>query len=245
MSEMVRIGALAFEVRRSPRRKTLGLTVDRSGELVVHAPTGTEESQLVRWTRGKLLWVHQKLALRGEVERASGEPEFVSGEMFWYLGRGHRLQLVQQQEQPLSYGNQVFYLRAGAKPEATEHFKRWYIETGTDWVERRVRMLAQRAGALAARVSLRDLGYRWGSCGRNGALHFNWKLLQLPVRFVDYVIVHELVHLREGHHGPEFWRALERALPDAKERREQLRVKGPAFLKFDVTIVPRGMTVRQ
>ena len=74
-------------------------------------------------------------------------------------------------------------------------------------------------------MSVRGLGYRWGSYGKNGALHFNWKLLQLPVRLIDYVIVHELAHLLEPHHGPEFSRVLDRSLPDWRDRAEQLNVK--------------------
>ena len=61
---------------------------------------------------------------------------------------------------------------------------------------------------------MRDLGFRWASSGKNGVLFFNWKVLQLPVRLVDYIIMHELIHLAEGHHGPEFWKALGRAMPD-------------------------------
>ena len=64
--------------------------------------------------------------------------------------------------------------------------------------------------------------FRWGSCGKNGVLFFNWKVLQLPVRLADYVIAHELVHLVEGHHGPAFWATLGRAMPDWQKRKEAL-----------------------
>lgn len=243
MSGTLRIADLAFEVRRSPRRKTLGLTVDRDGDLVVHAPTDADESELLRWTRRKLLWVHRKLAIKGLVSKAASGPEFVSGETFFYLGRSHRLQVTEQQHEPLRCEGRMFYLRTDAKPRATDHFRWWYIETGSAWVEGRVKLLSRKAGAIAASVNVRDLGHRWGSCGRKGAVYFNWRLLQLPVRLVDYVVAHELVHLHEGHHGPEFWRALERALPGAMERREQLRVEGPGFLKFDVLIPREGLGV--
>ena len=240
MSGTLRIADLAFEVRRSPRRKTLGLTVDRDGDLLVHAPTDVDESELLRWTRRKLLWVHRKLAIKENARKSRSGPELVSGETFFYLGRSHRLQVKEQQDEPLRCEGRMFYLRADAQPRATDHFRRWYIETGSPWVEGRVKLLSRKTGAIAASVSVRDLGHRWGSCTRKGAVHFNWRLLQLPTRLVDYVIAHELVHVHEGHHGPEFWRALERAVPDAIERREQLRVEGPGFLKFDVLIAREG-----
>ena len=64
MNEKLIIADLEFEIRRSPRRKTLGLTVDRSGELVVHSPAGADKNELRRWVERKLLWVHQKLLLK-------------------------------------------------------------------------------------------------------------------------------------------------------------------------------------
>jgi len=63
--------------------------------------------------------------------------------------------------------------------------------------------LSPKVGVAAARVNIRDIGYRWGSGGRNGVIYFNWKLLQLPLRVADYVIAHELVNLLQRHHGVE------------------------------------------
>ncbi len=82
--------------------------------------------------------------------------------------------------------------------------------------------LSSRTGPSPSRVVVRDLGFRWGSCGRNGALYVNWRVMQLPVGVVDYVLLHELCHLLEQSHRLEFWRILERALPDWRERKEEL-----------------------
>jgi len=81
-------------------------------------------------------------------------------------------------------------------------------------------------------VEVRELGFRWGSCGRNGVVYLNWKLLQLPVRLTDYVIAHELVHLHEGQHRPEFWAALSRAMPDWRKRKDALAEKAKDYLVF-------------
>ena len=96
MSETLEVGGLTFEVRRSPRRKTLGLTVDRGGELRLHAPENTTEHELTRWTRSKLLWVHRALARKEALAPKVRAPEFVSGENFSYLGRNYRLKIVRE-----------------------------------------------------------------------------------------------------------------------------------------------------
>lgn len=221
MSETLELSGLTFEVRRSARRRTLGLTVDRGGELVLHAPGSTGHVELTAWARTKLLWVHRKLALKQEAAPRVRTPEYVTGECFAYLGRRYRLALVSGQGDALRFDGTRFFLRRNARP-ADAHFRQWYIAVGKEWLPRRIERLCARTGPSPSRVLVRDLGFRWGSCGRDGALYLNWRVLQLPVRVVDYVLVHELCHLVEPSHRPEFWRALERALPDWRERKEEL-----------------------
>ena len=121
---------------------------------------------------------------------------------------------------------------AEARGEAEAHFHRWYIRTGRTWLSERTAALARKTGTEPSRIEVRKLGFRWGSCGKNGVLFFNWRLLQLPVRFIDYIIVHELVHLQEPRHSPEFWQAIDRALPAWRQLKEALRSDGARFLVF-------------
>lgn len=231
MRQNLEFGGFLFEVRRSERRKNLGLTVDRGGELIAHVPAETSMDELSRWVGRKLLWVHRKLALKEESALKARVPEFVSGEAFAYLGRLYRLKLVSHQDRPLQFDGTRFTLRRGAK-SAEQHFRNWYITTGADWLKRRVEALSARSGSKPSRTEVRDLGFRWGSCGRNGVVYFNWKLLQLPVRLADYVIAHELIHLREGHHGPEFWKALGRVMPDWERRKDALASRAKDYMIF-------------
>jgi predicted metal-dependent hydrolase len=234
MTETLQLGGLGFEVRRSDRRKTLGLTVDRAGELVAHVPAGISEEELSRWVKSKLLWVHCKLALKEETTPKVRAAEYISGEAFCYLGRRYRLKLVDRQEQPLQFDGTRFTLRRDAQA-AEPHFRHWYIQAGSEWLRRRVETLSARTASKPKRVEVRDLGFRWGSCGRNRVLYFNWKVLQLPVRLADYVIAHELVHLVEGHHGPAFWAALGRAMPDWQKRKDALSSQAKDYLVFGLS----------
>lgn len=220
------VGGLSFHIRRSARRRQLSLTVDRGGELVIHCPEGSTEEDLTRWARPKLLWVHRKLADKSALSSLIREPEFVSGESFYYLGRSYRLKVVDEQDDPLCLDGTRFLLRRDALASGADHFRRWYMAVGKDWLVRRVRRIAHRVGAVPERLEVRDLGFRWGSCTRNRAVMFNWRLLQLPVPLIDYVITHELAHLREPHHGSEFWLLLDRALPGWRTRRDDLSRTG-------------------
>ena len=110
------------------------------------------------------------------------------------------------------------------------------METGTEWLCRRVERLSRHTANKPDRIEVRDLGFRWGSCGKSGVLFFNWKVLQLPVRLVDYIIMHEVVHLREGHHGPSFWKTLGRAMPDLQKRKDALAAKAKEYLVFGLMV---------
>ena len=222
MNETLEVGGLVFAIRRSARRRTLGLTVDRGGDLVIHCPESAAADDLTRWTRSKLLWVQGKLALKAKLAPTVGEPEYVSGENFSYLGRHYRLMLISQQAEPLCFDGQRFLLRKDAVAAGAAHFRRWYSEQGQARLAERVEWWSQRTGLRPTDIRLRDLGFRWGSCGRNGILFFNWKLMQLSLRLIDYVVAHELAHLLEPHHTPVFWNVLDRAMPDWKERKEDL-----------------------
>lgn len=222
MNETLEVGGLIFAVRRGARRKTLGLTVDRGGELVIHCPESAVTDELTRWTRSKLLWVQGKLALKAELAPTVCEPEYVSGENFSYLGRHYRLMLVPRQAEALRFDGQRFLLRKDTVAAAATHFRRWYIEHSQAWIAERVEWWSHRTGLRPADVKLRDLGFRWGSCGRHGILFFNWKLMQLSPRLIDYVVAHELAHLLEPHHTPAFWNVLDRVMPDWKARKEEL-----------------------
>ena len=238
-AETLDLADLTFEVRRSARRKTLGITVDRGGELVVQAPKDLGRGDLERWVRGKLLWVHQRLLEKAKTAAEQDPPRFVSGESFSYLGRSYRLRMVQRQDVPLRLDGGWFVLRQRDRRRAKEAFRAWFIKTGTPWVATRVEFLSPRIGVQPERMELRDLGFRWGSCGKNEALFFNWRLMQLPVRLVDYVILHEMTHLVEPHHGPEFWAKLERALPDWHERKDELLSAASTFLQFGLVAASR------
>jgi predicted metal-dependent hydrolase len=89
--------------------------------------------------------------------------------------------------------------------------------------------LADRYGLAVTAVSIRSQKTRWGSCGRNGHISLNWRLMLMPDWVRDYVLVHELMHLRRLDHSPKFWRLVEAACPDYRLARQWLRANGPAL----------------
>jgi predicted metal-dependent hydrolase len=230
MARHVRVDDLRFEVVLSAHRQTMELSVEREGALVIRAPERATAERLRAFIRQKRSWVYRKLADKDALRHAVPVKEYVTGEGFPYLGRSYRLLLVDAQHAPLRLDAGRFRLLRSEAHRGREHFVRWYSEHGRVWLGARVAALAPRVGVKAADVGVRDLGYRWGSCGRSGTLHFNWKTVLLPPSIVEYVIVHELVHLHERNHTPEFWRMAKRIMPDYVRRKAWLAEHGSMLI---------------
>lgn len=222
----LRVDDLQFTVRRSTRRRSMEITVERDGTLLLSAPPEVDDDHLRAFVLEKRFWIYTRLAEKDRLQRAVPRKEFVGGEGFLYLGRSHRLKLVAEQDVPLKLAAGRFCLRRDALPSAREHFIRWYGERANGWLADRVAGFAARMEVLPAGVKVQDLGYRWGSCGKGGWLYFHWKTILLPARIAEYVAVHEMAHLHEPHHTPAFWLQIERAMPDYAQRKAWLAEHG-------------------
>jgi predicted metal-dependent hydrolase len=231
MSETLHLEGLAFAVRRSVRRSTVGVAVERDGSLTVSAPSGADLNGVEQAVRARLFWVFTKLAEKALLFQPAPEKEYVSGEGFCYLGRSYRLQLTDGTTEgaPLILRNGRFVLRKADRHRAGELFADWYTEHGRAWISQRVSDLAPRVGVEVSSVRVRDLGNRWGSCSPDGGLNFHWRTIRLPPSLVEYVAAHELVHLLEPKHDANFWTRLERLLPDSAARKHRLAETGGRY----------------
>jgi predicted metal-dependent hydrolase len=217
------IDDLSLEVRWSARRRTVELRVERDGTLAIRAPVGTKRSVLERIVREKRGWLLEKLAQRRLLQSELVVKEYVSGEGFAYLGRRYPLLLVDDQDESLKLERGRFRLRRRDVDRGREQFVAWYIARGGPWIARRIGPLAARVGARPSEVIVRDLGRRWGSCTHgSGRIRIHWAMMLMPPGIVDYVLVHELVHLIEPNHSSAFWLRVERAMPDFRRRKQWL-----------------------
>lgn len=232
MSQLLRVDELSFAVKRSSRRHTLELIVDRAGELVIAAPTDTDEGTMAAFVREKKFWLYRKLAEKQTRHQPHKAKQYVSGEGFPYLGRSFRLLLVQDQEPPLKLAGGRFRLRDDQATRGREAFIHWYTQRARNWLAMRIRGWSPQLGVATKGIEIRDLGYRWGSCSKGGTLNFHWATILLPPSVIDYVIVHELVHLIEANHTPLFWQNVGRVLPVYEQRKTWLAEHGGAFVSL-------------
>jgi predicted metal-dependent hydrolase len=233
MTDTLVVDDLTFDLRRSPARKTLRLTVDRGGELLLTAPDDLPVEQIESFAREKRFWIYTKLAQKDRLMRPKVQKEYVSGESFHYLGRTHRLRLLRLESADAADGLRLqhgqFVLPRIRAAEAPRLFRAWYIEHGRPFLVARVARYAERIGVMPRTVQLSDLGFRWASCSPRRRITFNWRVMQFAPRIIDYIVVHELVHLVEPKHNENFWQRVERVLPDFRGRKRWLAENGGDF----------------
>lgn len=220
------VNDLRFKVTRSSQRRALEITVGRDGSLTLSAPPEVSDIKLIDFAHRKRIWVYRQLARKEMLAHQAPRKVFTEGEGFTYLGRSFRLRLVPESGAPVKLVSGRFVMPKAMAPNGRDHMIRWYRERAQSWLAEKVSEFAARMEVLPAGLRVQDLGYRWGSCGKGDVLYFHWKTILLPARIAEYVVVHEMAHLLEPHHTPDFWRRVERAMPDFERRKVWLAERG-------------------
>lgn len=219
--------ALTYELVRSRRRKkTLTLCVRRDGTLVMMAPAGTSMEEVERFFRAKEEWARKKIAAR-QGSGGAGEKMFLPGETFLFHGDPFPLEIVEADRGPslaLSHGS--FQLRADRQAQGRRLFTEWYRRRAKEEFTERVGLYANRFGLKPASLTVTGARSRYGSCSATDKLSLTWRLVMAPYPVMDYVILHELAHIKVKNHSKEFWDFLSTLVPDYKQKRRWLKEKG-------------------
>ncbi|MBK8262672.1 MAG: M48 family metallopeptidase [Nannocystis sp.] len=226
-----------YVLRRSARQKTLSIRVEPDGSVEVVAPEGADAERVAAVVRGKAKWIVDRRRQAEAMPPPPAPREFVSGETFMYRGRQYRLRVTAGAEAgaeasvKLVAGHLEVTLPRGTSAAERPGVVRgllvaWYRARAAEKLPGWVAVWAEKVGVQPRAVMIRDQKKRWGSCDAKGNLRFNWRVVQLPTRLVDYVVAHEVVHLVVPEHGEEFWSQLGRLMPDADTRRVALACGG-------------------
>ena len=180
--------------------------------------------------RRKATWIVQRLR-RVQSHGPPWSPrEFVSGESVLYLGRHYRLKVNPRGTGDAKLRGGWLHVPVPAGARQTAHVRAeviaWLRRHAAARLPERVVAWRAKAGVPMPRVVIANQEKRWGSCDQHGTIRLNWRIIQAPMRLVDYVVVHELVHLRHRGHGRDYWQAVGRVMPDYERRREDLKQRG-------------------
>jgi predicted metal-dependent hydrolase len=224
--------AISYQLRRSARAKRLRIAV-RPGGVEVVAPRRMRDADIAAFVEQSRAWIDAKLAALQRVLAAHpGSPRLIDGSTILY--RGEPIQLR---------------VRAGARPQVREGcgieltvpaalgdvdreaavervLTRWLRWSAQNDALLYVHRHGRRHDLMPAAVRIKQQKRLWGSCTAKGAINLNWRLILAPPAVFEYVVVHELCHLREPNHQAPFWRLVGHILPEFERQRRWLRANG-------------------
>lgn len=210
------------------RQKTISMRV-KEGVLVVRAPKYLNAQAVFDLVMEKQALLSNKVRQAEEWERAHPKREFKDQERYPYLGEDLILTVIRTDgntSRVKKDGNRLLFMTPHTEPEQIEQLLgHWYKKAARQFLSERVEHFKPILGEWAAvnRIAVKEQKSCWGSCSAKHNLNFNWHLMEFPPEVVDYVVVHELCHLRHMDHSPAFWAEVERILPDYRERRAVLK----------------------
>lgn len=218
--------AVSYTLLRSSRH-TLGVTVTASGAVQVTAPAGADQQRVEAVLRRRGDWLKRQLRAAGTRPHPLPEPSWVAGETHRYLGRQYRLRVrTGEPGVRLVGGYFEVSVRARTPDQVEAAMDHWYREHAKSLFARRAEELIVRTPRLRLKdpppIRVRKMRKRWGSWTPAGNLLLNIEAVKLPIGCVDYLLMHELCHLRVPDHGKRFWRLLDVCMPDWERWRERL-----------------------
>jgi predicted metal-dependent hydrolase len=225
---------LEYGLKRSSRR-TIGFSIDGSG-LTITAPKWVTLADIETAIVGKERWIFAKLAewqTRTE-QRALPRIEWRDGALIPFLGKPVRIALASTHA-ALSYDEQAAALALALPAHADAQQIKDRVQ---GWLQTEAkRLFGERLAHYATKLGVAYKGYalssaatRWGSCSSDGRIRLNWRLIHFPLSIIDYVVAHELAHLREMNHSPRFWQTVESIFPEFREARHTLKHHPPELL---------------
>jgi len=205
-------------------RKSLSIIIERDKSVVVRAPQTLSDDRIKEEVNKRKALILSKIdSDQKEVSRTA--KEFVDGEQFLYMGKYYSLQINVSDEQTIEY-KEAFIINSPGIEVAKNLLFDWYQQQAKDILIPRIIYFAERLGVKRKRINITSAKYTWGSCTPAGTLNFNWRIVKAPPDVMDYIVVHELAHLREHNHSIEFWNIVAVQLPQYEDAKQWLKFNG-------------------
>ena len=228
----VRDGEKELEVLVSfSERKTLGITVTPELEVNVRAPNGIEHERLVQALNRRLPWIKKQISAFSDIQILNEVPEYQSGQTIRYLGRDYMLRInevAQFEEERTILEHKILRVDIHDRTQivrASLMIEEWYKTEALVYLSEKFEQLYPRVkkhGVERPQYFLRKMKRKWGACTPSGVIYLNPELIKLPSHCIEYVIVHELCHLKFSNHSKDYYYFLDTVMPDWKPREADL-----------------------
>lgn len=213
-------------IEKTERRKTVSIFIERDGSVRVLAPISASNETIETAVKSKEYLIFTKLAKWKELNQGKVNREYVNGQSFLFLGRNYRLKLTENQDVPLKISGGFILLDIRHLSKAEKVFKEFYKEKALLKIKERLKVHEDKFPPKPTSIKVLELRNRWASWTPKNGLNFHWKCVMAPVSVLDYIIMHEMVHLKYPNHSTDFWNELDKKMPDFREQENWLKRNG-------------------
>lgn len=215
-----------LRVKVNGRARRLILRSDpATGEIVLVLPSRSHRKRGLAFAEANAAWIAR------QIHRSTPAVPFTDGSVVPILGEAHRIRHTPTLRSILAVEEGEIRV-AGPRDGVPRRISRWMRVEAQRLLARKTHDAASALRVVPAAITIRDTKSRWGSCSAAGRLSFSWRLFLAPEAVGDYVVAHEVAHLRELNHGPAFWRLVAELCPDYRDRRRWLKEHGQSLHRY-------------
>lgn len=226
---------ISYTIRKSLRAKYVRILISADGVQVV-APVFIDDKEIILLVEKKREWIYKKvLNFHQRYTPMKPQGKFTTGEKLLLMGEYYQINILENVggKSCIKFLNDQFFVSINQEipPEKRAEvirskLEQWYIDYAKKFIAERLELFKVKIGVKITTVRYKNQKTRWGSCSSKGNLNFNWRLIMAPKTILDYVVVHELCHLKHMDHSRKFWELVSSFIPDYKERRKWLKENG-------------------
>ncbi|WP_111642693.1 M48 family metallopeptidase [Marinimicrobium alkaliphilum] len=220
-----------YTLRHSDRRRTIGLEVNK-GQVIVRAPRAIPQANVLALLQARVPWVLDKLARQRKRLAEIPERRYHAGESLPFCGESLSLVIERATRANIERAGTALrvVLSTRSRLNDTEQARRlveqWYRTEALNLLAAKSHALAERMGLRVANVKVRATRSKWGHCTHRGELQYNWHILLAPASVIDYLVAHEVCHLRHPNHSKAYWQCVASVCPNYRAERDWLKTQG-------------------
>lgn len=225
-----------YDLQHCDRKKTIELLIDLNKGFTVKVPKGMSDEDIIRNLHRKEKWIINNLDKMADIIKYESKKEYLSGEKFAVSGRRYSLKVIKDKNiklPTLEFSKGKFIAKIPITINEKDNHKllrplfiRFYQKKAEDVINKRVKKYLPYFDIEPKKIRIVSLKDKWGSCSKNNEIRYNWRIIMAKMSIIDYVVIHELAHMKHKDHSKEYWNEIKRIMPDYEKRKSWLRVKG-------------------
>lgn len=231
---------LTYHVTYQKKRKSVQLKIYSSTHLEITAPANFPQASIEKILQEKCSWIVKKISHLKSVATNPINKIITHGAQILYLGESHTLVFsTEENSKPRIYAqdHQIFIHTPLLSVTQTVSLielllKQWYWQNAQRQLSNQTDLWSTKIAVQPKRITIKEQKTRWGSCSSKGNLNYNWRIIMAPPEVLDYLVIHELCHLRIPNHSPLFWQEVARFSPKFKQHRAWLKDNGAILMNI-------------